>query len=399
MKKTATLLAFILIGTCALAQWQQMTSMPSDARVIPNIFVIGTNAYIGGGFKTGYVYLSDFWEYNTTNDTWTQKANMPANIGGGAAFAINGKGYIACGWINGSNNAGVHEYDPALNMWTSKNNFPGAARYSSAIFVLNNKAYMGLGYSPLMSDFWEYDATMDTWTQKANFMGGVKEGTVHFALNGLGYVGLGLSNATTYAGTDDFYSYDAGTNTWTQLANFPGPARHSAVSFVINNKAYITTGNTGNASGTTYDDLWEFNPGSLVPWTQLTSLPAGARQSGGAFAVGNCGYVFGGFYQSPVPAFFNDLWRWCATTGVDESATENQVTISVDHNSLQLNIDSKKYLKAHCLFEIYQVDGKKVLTQKITSSVTHISIANLAKGVYMWKFFDDGNVKSGKVVL
>ena len=147
------------------------------------------------------------------------------------------------------------------------------------------------------------------------------------------------------------------------------------------------------------NDLWEFNPGSLVPWTQLTSLPAGARQSGGALAVGNCGYVFGGFYQSPVPGFFNDLWRWCSTTGVDENAAEDKVNIIVYRNSLQLNIDAQKYLKASCVFEMYAVDGKKVLSQHIISNQTQIPTKNFAKGIYAWKFFAGGNVKSGKVVL
>src|SRR6185436_3814974 len=298
--KTYKLIITILFFSITMngyAGWQQKTSLQSNARVIPNIFVISEKAYLGGGFAAVYVYLNDFWEYSPATDTWTQKANQPQPVGGAAAFSLNSKGYIVAGWINGVQSNGVYEYDPLTNTWAAKNNFSGAVRYGTCNFVIGTKGYVGLGYAPFQDDLWEYDALSDAWTQKANFIGGARSATVHFAINGLGYVGTGINNTSTYAGLSDFYTYDPVSNSWTQIGNFPGPARHSAISFVINNKAYIGTGNVGNGPGTTYNDFWEFDP-ALSSWTQVQSLPAGIRQSGGAFSVGNYGYVFDGFYQT-----------------------------------------------------------------------------------------------------
>lgn len=392
---TASMLATLHVN----AGWQQKTSMPSDARVIPNIFVINNLAYIGGGWKAGTIYLNDFWQYDAVNDMWTQKANMPTNVGGGAAFAHSGKGYVACGWVNGLNNGGVNEYDPTLNMWTAKNNFPGAGRYSSCIFVLNNKAYMGLGYSPLRDDLWEYDALTDSWSQKANFIGGLREGTVHFALNGVGYVGLGLNNLSTYAGTNDFYTYDANTNIWLQIGNFPGPVRHSAVSWVANNKAYITTGNTGNANGMTYNDLWEFNPNNLVPWNQLDTIPSVPRQSGGAFAIGNCGYVFGGMLQPGGQVLFNDLWQYCNTTGLEENTVSQNANVTINTTTSQLILKHNIKDVEKLTMAIFNAEGRLIISQKIKNEKTEFDFTGRACGVYIWKFNSaEKIIGMGKVV-
>ncbi|HKR04277.1 MAG TPA: hypothetical protein VJY62_06525 [Bacteroidia bacterium] len=393
-------LSLSLLSVCSqitYAGWQQKTPMPSDGRVVPNVFVIANNAYMAGGFKAGNVYLNEVWQYNTATDAWTQKAAMPANVAGGTAFSMNGKGYVIMGWINGANHGGVYEYDPGLNSWTTKNNFPGSPRYGSCVFLLNNKAYIGLGYSPLYDDLWQYDPANDTWSQKANFPGGVRQSTVHFALNGLGYVGCGVNNLSSYAGLNDFYTYDDVLNSWTQIGNFAGPARHSALSFVLNNKAYVTTGNTGNAPGTTFDDLWEFNPLAGV-WTQLSSLPDTARQSGSSFAAGNCGYIFGGMNQS-FQSFFSQLWQYCDGTGVEET-----------ENSVQANLypcpGNQAFVFKHSLpvadyrLDIISTEGKIIFSKKIIHPETNISLSSCAQGIYLWKFYLNSEIqKTGKIIM
>lgn len=398
MKKQFILWSLVLVNTqITFAGWQQKTPMPSDGRVISNVFVIANNAYIAGGFKAGYIYMDEVWQYDPATDTWTQKAALPATVGGGAAFTIDNKGYVVSGRINAINSNGVYEYDPALNSWTTKNNFPGPPRYSSCVFVLNSKAYIGLGYNPLQNDLWQYEPVNDSWSQMANFPGGSREGTVHFALNGLGYVGCGLNNLGTYAGLDDFYTYDDVLNTWTQVGNFPGPARHSAVSFVLNNKAYVTTGNTGNTSGTTFDDLWEFNPVGGV-WTQLPSLPDTARQSGGAFSVGSCGYLFGGMHQ-PTQSFFNQLWEYCDVTGIEE--TENAAVANLYSHACNRTFVFKHSLSAADYWlDIINAEGKTIFSKEIIQPETKINLSSYAQGVYLWKFYQNsGTLKTGKIVF
>jgi N-acetylneuraminic acid mutarotase len=395
-------LFIIVMMNNVAAQWQQVSGLPSDARAIPNSFVINNMIYIGGGFKTGGIYLTDFWQYNPVSDTWVQKANLPQPIGGAAGFAINGKGYLVAGWVNGVNSNGVYEYDPVADTWTTKNNFGGAPRYSTCNFVLGNKGYVGLGYIPLLSDFWEYDPVADSWTQKAAFPGGVRQATVHFVLNGLAYVGTGLNNTSTYAGLNDMYTYDAATDTWTPIGSFPGPGRHSGVSFALNGKAYIGTGNTGNVAGTTYDDFWEFNPVTST-WLQVDSLPGGVRQSGAAVSANGCGFVFGGFYQTSPFTYYSDLWRYCPSEkpNLVEENSILDVLFSPNPVTKELVVNSSEFGDIKSI-EIYSSLGERIFSQQQVANNQQkiaINVSRFVSGIYFITITDEtGNKVTKKFV-
>jgi len=86
--------------------WRKKADFPSTMRGDAFAFTIGNKGYVGSGQERGTVigpYLKDFWEYNTTTDTWVRKADFPsaARIWAGS-FNVNGKGYVF-GGINQSN--------------------------------------------------------------------------------------------------------------------------------------------------------------------------------------------------------------------------------------------------------------------------------------------------------
>ena len=74
----------------------------------------------------------------------------------------------------------------------------------------------------------------NTWTQVVDFSGTARHGVVSFVIGDTGYVGTGHDGAYK----KDFYAYNPATDTWTQVADFPGTARRIAVSFVIENIGY-----------------------------------------------------------------------------------------------------------------------------------------------------------------
>lgn len=74
--------------------------MGGPSRLSGSAFSIDEKGYIGLGynFETDKD-LKDFWEYNPTNNTWTQKTNFGGHARQGAAsFAVEGKGYIGTGY-------------------------------------------------------------------------------------------------------------------------------------------------------------------------------------------------------------------------------------------------------------------------------------------------------------
>ena len=170
--------------------------------------------------------------------------------------------------------------------------FNGMARDGAVTFTIGDVVYVGLGYGSdgALSDFWKYSEEYNTWIQIADFIGEARTNAVAFTLNGKAYVGLGrLDYMSSPFG--DFYEYDPSTDQWTKCVNdFGGTVRHNAVCFVIEDKAYVGTGES--STGTT-QDFWSFD-GTI--WTELSSNFSGRKRRGAAaFVINNKAYVTGGF--------------------------------------------------------------------------------------------------------
>ena len=104
---------------------------------------IGTKGYFGLGVNyTSTSFYHDFWEWDQTTNSWTQKATYP---GGGCrsliGFAIGTKFYVGAGLdanANGVDYDDFWEWDQGTNTWTQKANFPGGARCSCVSFSVGN---------------------------------------------------------------------------------------------------------------------------------------------------------------------------------------------------------------------------------------------------------------------
>ena len=224
-------------------------------RAYVSTFVINNKGYIVGGHKKNSQpdgkELAETWEYDPIENAWTQKQSLPMGRTMAAGFAINGKGYIAMGSndVNDEYMSDVMEFDPVANTWTEKSELVSPTgdmgRYAVGCFVINNKAYIGLGKKfPVnafdeFSDFWEFEPAGNTWTQIANFPAGPRSYPTAYSAGNLGYLGTGVSDLF---GMQDFYSYNPGTNVWTKRASVPGTPRAFAISFYIGNRGYLGLG-------------------------------------------------------------------------------------------------------------------------------------------------------------
>ncbi len=91
-----------------------------------------------------------------------------------------------------------------------------------------------------------------------------------FSLDGMGYLVTGGSNDGP---RDDFYQYDPSADTWTQLTDFPGPARGYAIGDVYEGKAYLGFGSSADAY---LGDLWVYD-NTTDEWTQLADCTCDGR--------------------------------------------------------------------------------------------------------------------------
>ena len=102
-------------------------------RIWKRIFLsvsIGDLAYLGFGSTDNGTFPTDWWQYNMTNDTWTQLSNF---IGDGrnhpAMVAVNNKIYVGCGSNDNGNLGDWWEYDVLLDSWSQKSDIIGNNRH------------------------------------------------------------------------------------------------------------------------------------------------------------------------------------------------------------------------------------------------------------------------------
>lgn len=75
------------------------------------------------------------------------KANF-IGIGRSSAsgFELNGKGYVGLGYDGTNRLKDFYQYDPSTNTWSQKADYAGTARYGAIGFQVGDKAYIGTGY-------------------------------------------------------------------------------------------------------------------------------------------------------------------------------------------------------------------------------------------------------------
>jgi N-acetylneuraminic acid mutarotase len=198
-------------------------------------------AYVIGGDSTFGTLLKDMWAYNPVTNTWTRKADFPGGLRDGMfSWVIGTKAYVGGGFDGQYILNDLYSYDPATDTWTQLNTMPHYILFPST-FVLNGKGYATLWEGGgFFNNLLQYDPATDTWTEKAACPATARGEGVGFAINGLGYAGLGQTNFTS--SYTDFYVYNPVSDSWSKSDSFPIVNTGWSTSFVIGDNAYVGTG-------------------------------------------------------------------------------------------------------------------------------------------------------------
>jgi N-acetylneuraminic acid mutarotase len=195
--------------------------------------------------------------------------------------------------------------------WVSRATFPGIAMGEGASFTINNIAYIGTGINPLTqnqklnamykytaapipNEVYGYDSAYGSWAQIAPFPGPARSDAVGFTIGNTGYLGSGLASdgETPLA---DFYSYNPGANTWTQIDSISDAdstyPRFDAVAFGFDTTAYVLT---GTDDYNYFVDVWRYSP-TTNTWIRQHAFPGSQRSAAISFVHQGLGYIATGF--------------------------------------------------------------------------------------------------------
>lgn len=243
----------------------------------------------------------------STEYLWSRKADFIGGKAQGAVtFTLNGEGYVCMA----SSGKDVWKYSPSTNKWTKLPDFPGKLRTDATAFTVNGKAYLVGGAVETESDIadltdvWEYDPATGQWQQKADFPGGARHGAVGFSIGDKGYICIGgQSGRSTYY--SDLWQYNPASDKWSKLADFPEKGRSDAGGFVIGKNAYIMFGDQGMSLRISKRSVYMYNSEKNT-WAEMPDFPGLARTGASVFALGDKGFVFGGYNGGPQR--LGDFW-------------------------------------------------------------------------------------------
>lgn len=381
------------LNSIAQNTWQAKASLPVSGIFGATSFSIGTKGYIVTGDENGTGSLKLWEWDQPTNTWTTKKNFPGASRIHAVGFSIGNKGYVGTGmgFATGGSLKDFWEYDQLTDTWTQRADFPGTARYFAVGFSASGKGYIGTGWDfsmALKNDFWEYDPASNTWMPKANFPL-ICYAASAFTIGNKGYVCTGF-DGVTLPFSNDFYEFDPASNTWTAKASLPssgglaGSGRDMAFSFSIGNKGYIGAGNYVNPAvgflPLYCQDFWEYDALSDT-WTQRPNFPGGDRQWTIGFGIGNSGYAGTGEFTLN---YFNDFWEYGPMpTQVEEIAVAPDFLIYANQAENNLAINFKKSGDRH--IEAYNMLGEMIYRTRSNENSVHINTFSWSRGLYTIK--------------
>lgn len=328
-------------------------------------FVINGTAYMVGG-RTSNGDVNEVWAYDPLADTWQQRAPIPGVRRLAAAFAIQGKGYVACGLqATSSMYNDLWEYDPLANTWNQRASLPASARYACTGFAIGNTGYVFGGNSggangPYNNELWAYDPATDIWSARASLPDLARMAMRSFVAGGLGHIVGGRLSDQTFSNT--LWAYDPVSNTWSSRAALPASTRSYPFVWSAYGRGLLCGGDDLGFSS--LRDCWAYTPSSNA-WTALTDYAGLAIWGGAAFAINDRVFAGMGRYGADIAG---DLWELTDLfVGMPERTEGEVLTVAPNPcrvgDAIRLTLD-----KGAVELSLMDASGRVVLREYVRSA-------------------------------
>jgi len=377
----SALTIFCLADSMASEAWNPKSNFGGVGRHRGTGVSIGTKGYIGLGHYNGTglnVMFSDWWEYDPSTNSWSQKADYPFPTYAAASFSIGMKCYVGTGVSAGNQ---FYCFDPIANTWTGIADVPIGSTDQNG-FSVHDK-----GYYLYSNELYEYDPLLNTWAAKSLGPFGWGSWPSTFVIDDKAYVKTGAG----------FYEYKQSTDQWIQRAPFPGLATGGSASFAVNGKGYIICGYIGWLSELS-DEVWEYDP-ALNTWTLLSDFPGNGRRFSSSFNIGNKGYLGIGTTGTNM----RDFWEFDEVLAISKLSELFQVSEPYPNPSsdfVNFNIQSNQTNVHSIQVKLFDVAGREVYSEQFQQSTLQISKEKIGQGLFIYQILaDNQKIKTGKLIF
>jgi N-acetylneuraminic acid mutarotase len=275
--------------------WSSIANYPTAIMDNSAAFINGKE-YSVGGLDPSFSISNQGFVYDPSANSWTPIANMPVAREKPGVAAVNGLLYVTGGWdVNGTPIARTDVYDPGSNTWNTvaPNPSPAAA---PGVAVANGNIYLVGGCADAFctpsANTARYDPASDSWSLVAPYpttdsweaCGGV---------SGKVYCAGGVNGGTTLRSGN---VYDPGSDSWSPIADLPidlwGSVSGGANGMLVVSSGVTNGFNTITNQGFTYDP-------STNSWTALPNAQFPRYRAGGSCGFYKIGGSSGGFTPTP----------------------------------------------------------------------------------------------------
>jgi N-acetylneuraminic acid mutarotase len=231
--------------------WGEIAPLPEPRHHTAATAVADIFLYVIGGFGTTFSDpQSTVYRYDTTRQTWEERASLPTARGGHAVtpgpcprvaapclYAIGGSD-------EGQENvAQVEAYNDMTNAWTAAADIPTARDHLASlndaagekVYAIGGRRNVDFGQNLDASE--EYDRATDTWTARSP-LPTARSGIAAAFLAGRIFVFGGEGSSGTF---DENEGYDPVTDTWETFEPMP-TARHGLGAAVVGDTIYVIGG-------------------------------------------------------------------------------------------------------------------------------------------------------------
>lgn len=190
--------------------------------------------------------------------------------------------------------------------WTQKEAFIGEGRHHAVTFSFDSTAYLLTGSSvnnPYLKDMYRYNARTDEWDQIQDFPGSERSFSIGVTHDGKGYIGFGVNEGGPL---NDLWEFDPSNEEWRQLSTCTCLGRTHPALVAIDGKIFVGLG------GSEIGNLKDWNEYDIASdsWRPLPDFPSSNRHHPYQFATGGNVYVGFGHGQDSLIPIYKDWYQW-----------------------------------------------------------------------------------------